>query len=427
MTRWGTRRGWTALLALLPLALGPVPAGGADVTDAGALNGVWHGTLGERRIAVCFDAPNRDGAYYDLDQPQRIALRPQPDGTWQAVTTAALPDDAAPDVDCDGPCEEGPENSGAWHLESPVQTPEGESVITGQRSGPVNGPGLPIRLTRQYLIDGPGTATGPVRPPCADLAFTAPFSKSLVVTLGEPRTFAGHRYRTRTLSVADSLSISGIELLEPGPHAAAISRALRGLPASDAETAIELYSCGAYTEIQGEIEFWSGRWLGTAEVGEISCGGVHPNLVRTHRTWDLESGEEVDLGAWIADHARDRLLELVLKRALSGPELAAETAHTDWQGTGEGCAATLIDGPVPWASPYLGLNGMVFATALPHVVQACDQEVEIPYAEVLPFATAAGRAAILDLLATLPTLPPPAPTRTHAGAGLIRHRGRATA
>jgi len=48
------------------------------------------------------------------------------------------------------------------------------------------------------------------------------------VVTGEPRTFAGHRYRTRTLTIGDGLEISGIELLDveiPYPELLAFANA----------------------------------------------------------------------------------------------------------------------------------------------------------------------------------------------------------
>jgi hypothetical protein len=419
MTFPGTGRRHAALLALVMLAPGPVVGSELRAADGGVLTGIWRGTLGEREVVVCFDGPDRDGAFYDLRHPQRVALHPQPDGTWQAVGGDAEPHDpAVEEEDCEGPCEGVPEDpgTGIWHLEAPALTPEAEQ-ITGHWTAAETGQALPIRLTRGYLIGDPGAENAPTGPPCDNLAFTAPFSKSIRVVTGEPRTFAGHRYRTRTLTIGDGLEISGIELLEPGPHAASISRKLRGLPESDAESALELFDCRqrlwADMHVRGEIEFWSERWLGTAEASSVDCGGSHPNEGRTHHTWDLATGEDVDFWDWIAD--RPRLLRLVLARALSSPDLLAEAARKDPNGDDEGCAATLQEGWVPWQSPYLGLHGMVFATELPHVVQACDQKVEIPYAELLPLASDKGRREILDILATLPMLPPTAPIRSPAG------------
>ncbi len=418
MTGPGTGRLHAALLALVMVALGPVLGSELRAADGGVLTGIWRGTLGEREIVVCFDGPDRDGAFYDLRHPRRVALHPQPDGTWQAVGGDAEPHDpAVEEEDCEGPCEGAPEDpdTGTWHLEAPAPTPEAEQ-ITGHWTAAETGQALPIRLTRGYLIGDQGAATDPTGPPCDNLAFTAPFSKSIRVVTGEPRTFAGHRYRTRTLTIGDGLEISGIELLEPGPHAAAISRALRGLPETDAEVALELYDCrqgrGWGLQATHKIEFWSERWLVASEFTMDECG-YRPDSSSTYRTWDLATGDAVDLSAWIDDWPR--LQRVLLRRALSAPDLAAEAARNDPRGNDEGCTATLEEDPISWKNAYLGLTGMVFATELPHVVQACDQEVEIPYPELIPFATDKGRRELLDILATLPMLPPRAPIRSPAG------------
>jgi hypothetical protein len=39
----------------------------------------------------------------------------------------------------------------------------------------------------------------------------------------------------------------------------------------------------------------------------------------------------------------------------------------------------------------LGQTGIVFSTAFPHVVQACNESVQIPYPELLPFMNDKGR------------------------------------
>jgi hypothetical protein len=109
----------------------------------------------------------------------------------------------------------------------PPSHPEAEQ-ITGHWAAAETGQALPIRLTRGYLIGDRGAATDPTGPPCDNLAFTAPFSKSIRVVTGEPRTFAGHRYRTRTLTIGDGLEISGIELLDveiPYPELLAFANA----------------------------------------------------------------------------------------------------------------------------------------------------------------------------------------------------------
>jgi len=395
MTRPRTGRLHAALLALVMLAPGPAVGSEPQAAADSARGGVWRGTLGEREVVVCFDGPALTGAYYDLGHPRRIALDPRPDATWQEVGDAG--------------------DTGTWHLEAPALTPEAEQ-ITGHWTAAETGQALPIRLTRGYLVGDRGAEIDPTEPPCDNLAFTAPFSKSIRVVTGEPRTFAGHRYRTRTLTIGDGLEISGIELLEPGPHAAAISRALRGLPETDAEAALELYDCqqgrGWGLQATHEIEFWSERWLVASGFTMDECGD-RPSGSSTYRTWDLATGDAVDLSAWIDDWPR--LQQVLLRRALNAPDLVTEAARNGPRGNDEGCAATLQEGWVPWQAPYLGLHGMVFATELPHMVQACDQKVEITYAELLPFASDHGRREILDILATLPTLPPPAPIRSPAG------------
>ena len=157
MTRPRTGRLHAALLALVMLALGP----GSELraADGGVLTGIWRGTLGEREVVVCFDGPDRDGAFYDLRHPQRIALHPQPDGTWQAVGGAHDP--AVEEEDSEGPCEGVPEDldTGTWHLEAPALTPAAEQ-LTGQWTAAETGQALPIRLTRGYLVGDRGAEIG---------------------------------------------------------------------------------------------------------------------------------------------------------------------------------------------------------------------------------------------------------------------------
>ena len=43
-------------------------------------------------------------------------------------------------------------------------------------------------------------------------------------------------------------------------------------------------------------------------------------------------------------------------------------------------------------------GGLVFTTAFAHVIQACDEDIELSFAEVAPFLTAQGKADLKSLI-----------------------------
>lgn len=49
--------------------------------------------------------------------------------------------------------------------------------------------------------------------------------------------------------------------------------------------------------------------------------------------------------------------------------------------------------------PYPTAKGMVFPTSYSHAARACDDEVVIPYKDLMPFLTPAGKAAVQSILA----------------------------
>jgi hypothetical protein len=369
--------------------------------------GVWRGTIGDQRITVCFNHAEYDiqdsfygNYYYDRYRKPITLRREPPERRWKEIAV--------------GPA------SGLWDLDRPA----GDSLV-GRWSKPGQKENLPIRLVRvpSPTLESLSKAEKEFRRECGSDAYNLALEVPPRVVTGEVQQFEGRRYRLLSVSVAgaegESLGVSVIELLEPGPHIEAINRQLmKSLPRTLAQMKETLYWCRRNRlDSDGEdgdqadwteLKFWTERWLSVDDRDSSNCGGAHPSAGGSYRTWDLATGKQVNLWTWFRNSrkpdsdpqyagyyfsyaAPEKLNDIIVKAAV-------RQSKDERSKDPESCVDSLEAN-----TEYrlrLSKQGIVFSTVFPHVNQACDEDVEIPYRRLLPFLTKSGMEAAKTIAET---------------------------
>lgn len=397
---------WKAMRTILLAAL---LAQGSLALAANPWAGVWRGTLGEQRITVCFNHERYDNQdsfygnyYYDRYRKPITLRREPPEQKWKELAVSPV--------------------SGLWDLDRPAG-----DTVTGRWSKPGQKESLPVRLVRVPLPtpEKQTTTEKEFARECASDAYNLALEVPPQVVAGEVTQFEGRRYRVHSVSAAtaggDSLRVSVIELLEPGPQVEAINRRLmKSLPRTLEQMKKSLYWCRRNNLDSGgedgeemewtEPKFWTDRWLSVEDRHSSNCGGAHPSAGGSYSTWDLATGKQVNLWTWFRNSrkpdsnpryagyyfsyaAPEKLNDIIVKAAVRQSKAGRPKEPDSCVDALEANAEYRL---------RLGKEGIVFSTVFPHVNQACDEDVEIPYRKLLPFLTKAGAEAVKTITETSP-------------------------
>jgi hypothetical protein len=342
-------------------------------------------------VRLCIDSwgdqPAR-GAYYYLSQLEPIALSEEDgEGGWI---------ERAPDG----------EQQALWEFAE--QT--GERLRGTWRQGRRS---LPFELT-------PAAWTSPDEDgPCGSDSFLAPRVAGGEV-LSAPAELEGWRYTALTYRApahfAEELFLESFAFPPERPGDAAILAALAKEMPGRNRPAPYLQCMGDSIAVNGRDGYYSNiakpvlvtpAWLGTIESYDVYCGGAHPSHGYFDRTFDRQSGEEVQLARWLGETAiehksyeaddqgydlvRPALRELILTKGIADDEpLTAEDESYEAE-----CRDAARDQEF-WTFG-LSREGMLFVPSLPHVAAACQATYTVPWAEVEPFLNDAGRAGLARL------------------------------
>jgi len=343
------------------------------VSDREARLGVWRGTIGTQPIMLCLRrAPADDSSYYYLRHRSTIALRSADFGgaKWQE----RMAED---------------NSTGSWELAAA----HGDTM-SGTWSDADATRTLPIRLSRVPVKGDPGAACGQFESDPQQDAYNAPRVDA------EPLSTTTAADGSRTVRARGN-QLSVVELPDSAPHAGAFNAAMRNWLR---EQIVAYFDCASATRAgdkvdfnqQREFELRAGAWVVVRESFELYCGGAYPNGGVGYETWNLEDGKPADLWSWIRDSKRkcdyssdcgsaapDALNTLLL-------ELASRNKD------GDECADAVNENRSYGLRP--SRTGLVFTTSFAHVIQACDEDIEVPYAKVEPFLTDLGRQQLKGLI-----------------------------
>lgn len=338
----------------------------AQPATTGGPDGIWEGTIGTLPIRACFVTREFGsfGAYYYLSHLQLVAL--------QREEGAA------------GGFSEGAGDPGAARWRN-VQARGGNltaSWSSGRRT-------LPVRLHRVAGGDDENGA-------CASVAFHQPRLAG-VRTVSARATAEGTAYTKRTLDTRGRFEI-GVETFALDGDSAAVRRINTALGESLAGNPPHWLECitGSLDQSGNEGEaheslapaMISRRWLSVAAQGDWSCGGAHPDASSSYRLFDLESGAEVELLDWFIATA-------VKRETFAGSAEVARTLEPDfrtfiltgWHAEADAAECGEVVSSQDFWNVGLTRDGFVFSPSLPHVVQACSENVVVDFDRIQPWLT----------------------------------------
>jgi len=319
------------------------------------MRGAWEGTIGRNKVMACLGGEDFDGTYYYRRHLGliRLAHAGKP-GEWNE--------------ELDG------KRSGYWRLE---QAADGTLAGTWSKPG---AKAAPIRLARPA-----GGETS-----CDGDAFNSPLEKELVIVRGEGE-FSGRRYAALYTDGGspDIGPFHAIQLLEKGVAMDAINYALKGgFPFDKASlyqcrrNALESFGSIGNTSMEQKIVFWNRHLFSVAIDSSDNCGGAHPNEGSVHRTWDTTTGKELDTKYWFRNAAQGGLPAQVKRIVLAKAQGSAD----------QSCAEELENHN--YFQVYPSEKGLMFFTGFNFASRACDEEIAVPYGEILNFLTPEARSAL---------------------------------
>ena len=354
----------TFLLACLPaLAQAGTPA------DNGQLAGVWQGKLGNTAITACFNLPskfdNRGNYYYARHKTPIGLLQTRGETPWVEVT-------------------DGDDKTGSWQL-----APAKDGQLAGTWHHPKNGKTLPVQLR---LVRPPAGE----EQPCASGAYNAALEDFPTLITSRAMLFKDRKDRTfRSLRLADQVTV---ELLTPtAPAIASVNRQLRALLPKNKANLAEYFEQRRNflgmdgrvmeDEVHAEPTFWSARHV-TVSFYRWAAGMGRNGISNQFRTWDLQTGKEVDVWQWFGGKSDAgshdmSTLPAKLKTMLFKDAAIDQECKGDYQGHGYYHLSLTDTGVRFWEEAY---------------GSGCEQDFKVPYAKVAPFLTPQGRAALGDSL-----------------------------
>ncbi len=359
------RPAWAAVAALLATSIGSAAHGQGGEPDR--WGSVWQGRIGSYPIRLCFDAESGTqgrGSYYYMNQKQPIGLNgTREDGRW--IEHAAGSDGSADPV---------------WRFSEATATSMKGVWQMGQRQLP-------------FVLEPMEWSEGKWGGPCSSAAFLEPRMVPPQFKEAEKRlgdwAFVERSYVPP--SHYHGLRISSFSFPAVAPGDQAINRALFAyLPRGQVDD--EFAQCLSGALLSGGIDgdygkvvepmFASDQFLTVAIANDAYCGGAHPNFWTEHRSFDRQSGKDVDLASWIGGTSSDggtATLPAGLKTAVL----------TQWNGEAE--CREAVEGADYW-DIALGQQGLSFTPSLPHAMTPCEDTFLIDWDKLGTFLTPEGRA-----------------------------------
>jgi hypothetical protein len=320
--------------------------------DAGTRDGAWRGTLGKQAIVACFDGANgASGDYYYESRRWSIPL-------WQG--------------DAQGIFQEGSdvnEPTGSWR----ILRASADSLVAEWRS-PDRTRRFPIQLRRIGAAGGKDET-------CSETdAYNAPRVSG--VTRGPAKTSIEQGLQV-TRESSRNLDVERLQLHLPGPAGARIDVAL------DADYRRSLgraYSCIARNDkgdfdVSLRLEVASARWIVVVSSVDEFCGVLHPEESNAYLIFDRNSGRRIDAARWLRSG----------KDGLPAPAIWSLLAR---KAAPEGECVDVWKNPTADLKVYPSAKGVRIEAEFAHVVQACDDGVELTLAEAAPFLTDEGKRAL---------------------------------
>lgn len=366
----GALTGSIALLSALPTVA-------QDKMAAAPGHGIWRGTVGTAPVMMCLDGDGayKRGSYYytrrlipirlDWDDKRRrwngVSVQDKVQATFQFDKVAKARID------------------GRW--------------IGGGNS-------LSVTLNRLPSAEAPHDFGL-----CGSMTYLKPRLGPTRVTQ-VPAVTNGVKYRKLKLVVPDSfaeVSIESFALLGRSPAVARINREL-AKPLSAAGIADGWIDCmrgnlsahGVDGDYATSIEptMFGRRYLSVDHHNGGYCGGAHPYSGTDARTFDLSTGLEIDLNDWLTPRAirRERYAGTSDEAKMVTPAFRAFLL-AGWKHPDRAECQEIFEQAEFW-DIALTRTGLGFTPSLPHVAQACGEEVVVPWTRLQPYLNPTGQKAV---------------------------------
>lgn len=355
-----------------------------------AESGLWIGSVGDQQVLACLGFSSqgkllKSSSYLYVRHAKPIALHQKEgmEGTWEEIV--------------------GDATTGFWQLHK-----VNEREIEASWQGIEQKKFVPVSLLRFEDLDG-------TQNEC--FAENALYNARAIKKFNAMKTegasilqFSGKKYQVLNLK---KTNISSLEIVENISARAAINLRLRNQLQTNAAAYFECVNpdqLGAHTNADDrnsdltvvvEPVFWNDRWLSLVSRTAGDCGGAYPHFSFTYTTWDTQTGEKVDLWRWLdfdrvkkfvvknssqhrTQEVRRELNTLIVKKAIRARRAI----------NGKGADKNNCIAEIRGNSDYqlhLSKSGIVFSQDFPHVIQACNGDVELDYSELLPYLSEQGR------------------------------------
>ena len=342
--------------------------------------GLWQGTIGAQTVMVQL-APTAqacDASYYNRKHLLSIPLVEIE--RRQGTVWIESPDTA---------------HEATWNL---ADVSADARNITGEWVSKDGLHRLPIRLNLQRLT--PSTEGDDGRPRYSCNAHEKAFDTPRVARAVQERklavsdtTFVGadgsYRYRAAFLM---GVRIESFSLPEP-VRTPQLKQMLRNW---ESDSVSQYFECAFGLSNREEIsapDFWRGpaavEWsaklLVLRETYSNYCGGAHPSGgVSDFKVWDLIQDRPVAPWRWFKGIDKTSRISAKRLRDL----VAAHYSRRDDKGDNS-CADALDVNE--YYLMYPKSSGMVFSPILPHVIQACAEDIEVPWEKLHPFLSPMGQ------------------------------------
>ncbi|MCC6925086.1 hypothetical protein [Novosphingobium sp.] len=365
---------WVAAIASAALLAGPAHAENVALIGSG----VWRGTIGKLPVVACFQEGSwTTGSYYYLSSKRPIRLTRDDNGQWNEQPGG------------DGKV------TGTWQIGRNGAQLVGEWSDGGKR--------LPISLDQ--LPDGKDENQG-----CASEAFMAPRDGPVTVTRRPAnRTAAPHTiisYRPPDWFSGVEIASFALPVERPGDRK--INARFELAPTAPA--VIGYRECfqgslmmggtdGEYTQIYEAAEIGP-MFVRALDRSSGYCGGAHPYWGYSWMNFDRQTGLPIVIDRWFARQAvRKQNYPSTDGASLNpGPALLRAIMRRyrqDQKEDGDECRTSLAE-QATW-SVGVSAKGLIFTPELPHVMQACSDDLLVPYSELAPHLSVEGKAAIARL------------------------------
>ena len=339
---------WRALASLLLLT--------PCVADAGAVipQGVWSGTIGTKAIVACFDKASswtRYGSYYYVDHLKPISLTTrETDSYWHEKN-----------------------DTGYWELAAPIK-----GIVDGIWRNQKSEKFLPIKLA---IVDGADDDAA-----CARDSYNSRLESNPKIEIGKIIEFSpGRSYRKLQFAGQETVRLIGPDpalgqlnaFLKLDQSKATINRYFQQRRESLARTGVP-----AVDERHTEPKYWDSNFI-TINFYLWAANEGRQGISNEYRTWNVRTGDEIDLWQWIDESSGDSTLPAKLKKFLF--KNIQETPECANGYRGEGIFTLRID--------KSGIN--IYEEAWGN---GCENSFFISYEKLKPFLSPAGKRAVRSIV-----------------------------